>query len=202
METQIENKRGNPNLGASHRSRRDDSVKLLRMDIIAPLFKRGYTYRELREEVMNKLGLKTYSISTVKHDIEALLTEWRETRIENTDLAVQLELQRIDDLVREAWAAWEKSKESYTRKKMKKKGSPGYGSDGSEGSNIKVNSIEQTGEEVNSVGDPRFIDTINKLLIERRKLLGLYAPEKKEVSAGLSFADFLMKTGQKKREQP
>lgn len=193
---QPQNKRGNQN--GSKRTRRDDCQKLMRMSIIAPLFKKGYTYRDLREAVMEKLELKTYSLATVKHDIEALLLEWKEERIEDVDLAVQLELTRIDDLVKEAWVAWEKSKVEYKASKTKATGTPSMAGGGS---GQRVNKIEQTTEDVHTIGDPRFIDTINKLLIERRKLLGLYAPEKKEVATDLSFADFLMKTGQQKKQE-
>lgn len=190
-----QNKRGNPNKIPNNESRREESQKLIRMCAIAPLFKKGYTYREIRSKLMQDLGLKTYSLSTVKHDVEALLLEWKKERIEDTDLAVQLELARIDDLVKEAWGAWEKSKEEYKATRTKATGTPSM--NGGENKQ-RINKIEQTTDDVRALGDPRFIDTINKLLIERRKLLGLYAPEKKEVATDLSFADFLMKTGQKK----
>lgn len=198
MDRPIKNNNGGDN-ATSKRTRRDDCVKLLRMDIIAPLFKRGYTYREIREEVMARLNLPSYSLATVKHDVEALLKEWRDTRIDNTDEAVQLELQRIDDLVKEAWVAWDKSKEDYEKTKAKATAVPSVGSGGGSGSTRTIKK-EQWKEMQQRIGDPRFIDTINKLLIERRKLLGLYAPDKHDVNTDLSFADFLMKTGQKKSE--
>jgi len=195
MDRPLKNHTGGDN-ATTKRTKRDDSTKLLRMDKVAPLFKRGYTYREIRDVVMKELELKTYGLATVKHDIESLLAEWRETRIDNTDQAVQLELQRIDDLVKEAWAAWDKSKEDYQKKKGKATAVPSVGGSGS----ARTVKQEQWQEDIQSVGDPRFIDTINKLLIERRKLLGLYAPDKHDVNTDLSFADFLMKTGQKKGE--
>lgn len=157
--------------------------KLLRMDIIAPLFKRGWSYREIREEVMKRLGLATYSLRTVKLDVDALLKEWRETRIADMDLSVQLELQRIDDLIKEAWEAWEKSKEDYEKQRGSQDAVP-VPSDG-EGGNVEesilVTHLKQSRENIRSCGDPRYLELINKLLIERRKLLGLYAPEKKDV---------------------
>lgn len=154
--------------------------RTLRMDIIAPLFKRGWSYRDIREEVMARLNLPTYSLKTVKDDIDALLKEWRETRIEDMDLSMQLELQRIDDLIKEAWEAWEKSKEDYQKNKGTQHAIPGV-SENPDESAVIVTHMQQSKEEVRSCGDPRYLELINKLLIERRKLLGLYAPEKRDV---------------------
>ena len=56
-------------------------------------------------------------------------------------------------------------------------------------------SMEQQTKDVVSTGDPRYLDIIHKALIERRKLLGLYAPEKKDISGGMSFSALLMETG-------
>lgn len=162
----------------------------LRMDIIAPLFKRGYSYRNIREEVMSRLDLETYSLKTVKSDIDALLKEWRELRIANIDLSIQLELQRIDDLIKEAWDAWDKSKEDYERKSDSQDAAiemEGCEEDG-DGKIIPVRARQQR-ESVRSCGDPRYLDIINKLLIERRKLLGLYAPEKQNVSIKSALKD-------------
>lgn len=153
-------------------------TQLVRLDIISQLYKRGYTYREIREEVMTRLDLPTYSLRTVHCDVQRLLAEWRATRVKNTDLNVQLELQRIDELIKEAWAAWDKSKQDYERKRARQIGVPLSEEDGG----INTLRVEQSAENVNSCGDPRYLDIIHKLLIERRKLLGLYSPERKEIT--------------------
>lgn len=168
-------------------------AQIIRMDIISRLYKRGYSYREIREEVMACLDLQSYSLRTVKKDVERLLAEWREARIDNTDYALQLELERIDDLIKEAWAAWEKSKTDYERKKAKQQGIPN-GGDMDDGKIVTVK-MEQQKEEVICYGDPRYLELIHKLLIERRKLLGLYSPDKKEITGDFSFANLLMQTG-------
>lgn len=167
-------------------------AQIVRLDIISELYKRGYSYRDIRDEVMARLDLPSYSLRTVSKDVNKLLEEWRETRIDNTDLALQLELERLDSIVKEAWAAWEKSKTDYERKKAKQQGIPGSSEE--ENSIITVK-LEQQKEEVICYGDPRYLDIIHKALIERRKLLGLYAPEKKDISGGMSFEALLMETG-------
>ncbi len=154
---------------------------IMRQEIVAQLFKRGYSYTEIRHEVMARLDLASYSLSTVCKDVNTLLEEWRKCRIENLDYALQLELQRIDDLIKEAWEAWEKSKEDGVEKTSKQKGVPIPESEDGEGGGVATISMEQTQKELRPCGDPRYLDMIHKLLIERRKLLGLYAPEKREL---------------------
>lgn len=189
--------KGNRDNAAKIRLRKFHTAKLLRMDILSTLYKRGYSYREMRAEVMARLDLQSYSLETVKKDIDALLEEWRATRIEDLDLALQLELERIDTLVKEAWAAWEKSKEDYKRKKMKQQGVPGQpeGEGGGNEGEIVTVKMEQAQEEIIMYGDPRYLEVINRLLIERRKLLGLYSPEKLDVNGEMSFYAMLMETG-------
>ena len=189
--------KGNNDRAAKTRLRNYHAAKLLRMDILSGLYKRGYSYREMRAEVMSRLALKSYSLETLKKDIDSLLEEWRATRIEDLDLALQLELERIDTLVKEAWAAWEKSKEDYKRKKMKQQGVPGQpeGEGGGNEGEIVTVKMEQAQEEIIMYGDPRYLDVINRLLMERRKLLGLYSPVKMDLSGDMSFYAMLMQTG-------
>ena len=169
---------------AQQRKRRQ--LKLSRLEIVAQLYKRGYSIRKIQSEVMKRLGLETYSTATVNRDIQTLLKEWRESRLENMDLALQLELERIDETCRELWEQWEKSKTDYTKTARKQKGSP------TRDSQTGATSIRT---EVTRLGDPSYIAEIRQQLAERRKLLGLYAPEKKDISGDMSFAAFLIESG-------
>ena len=169
-------------------------VKLARLEIVATLYKRGYSIRKIQSEVMKRLALKTYSIATRHSDIQSLLEEWRENRIEDMDAALQLELERIDDTVRELWEQWEKSKTDYTKTARKQKGSPARDNETGQTS-IRTYQTERTETEVIRLGDPSYISEIRMQLAERRKLLGLYAPEKKDIQGGMSFASFLIESG-------
>lgn len=68
--------------------------KEARLPIVAELYSKGKSYSKIREEVMARLGLSSYSKATVKKDIETLLEEWRESRIKDIDLAQTLALER------------------------------------------------------------------------------------------------------------
>lgn len=169
-------------------------LKLARLEIVAQLYKRGYSVRKIQSEVVKRLDLKTYSLATVHKDVQTLLEEWRENRIDDMDAALQLELERIDDAVRELWEQWEKSKEDYQKTERKQKGSPQRDQQTGE-QTIRTYQTERKEMNVVGLGDTSYIAEIRKQLEERRKLLGLYAPEKKDITGGLSFASFLVESG-------
>lgn len=50
-------------------------AQIVRLDIIAELYKKGYSYRDIREEVMTRLDLSSYSLRTVSKDVNRLLEE-------------------------------------------------------------------------------------------------------------------------------
>lgn len=152
-----------------------------RLEIVSELYKRGMSVRKIAKEVQVRLQLdRTPSTQTIFADIQLLLAEWREYRITNTDELVQLELERIDDAIVELWDAWNKSKEDYEQMQAKQKGAPTVGKDGKKKSNIYQ--TEQQRKEIRKYGDVSYISEIRQQLQERRKLLGLYAAEKKELT--------------------
>ena len=157
-------------------------AQIVRLDIIAQLYKRGYSYREIREEVMTRLDLQAYSLQTVHKDVNRLLAEWRETRIENFDHAVQLELERIDEVIKEAWAAWDKSKTDYERKKAKQQGIPGGDGESGEGGVVTVK-MEQQKEEVICYGDPGIWRSFTKTWWRGASCLGFTVPKRKRSRA-------------------
>ena len=42
-----------------------NQLKLARLEIVAQLYKRGYSIRKIQSEVVKRLELKTYSLATV-----------------------------------------------------------------------------------------------------------------------------------------
>ena len=166
--------------------------KLARLEIVSQMFLRQYTVRQIRAEVMKRLNLSTYSTATVQNDIKTVLEELQQQRLDNAEYALQLELERIDETCRELWAQWEKSKEDYVRTMKKRKGVPQFGDEGGKSKTTQIETREST---VIGLGNVSYISEIRAQLQERRKLLGLYAPEKKEVSGELSFANLLMESG-------
>lgn len=176
-------------------TKRRNQAKIARLEIVSKLYKRGFSIRQIRKEVMERLNLSSYSTYTVHSDIQSLLTEWRESRLEDMDDALQLELERIDDTVRELWSQWEKSKEDYAATERKRKGIPTAEEKDTKDKRMRTLLVEEKSRNVLGLGNPAYIAEIRQQLAERRKLLGLYAPEKREVSGGMSFASFLVDSG-------
>lgn len=174
--------------------KKQGQLKLARLEIVATMYKRGHSFRQIQAEVMKRLDLASYSLRTVHDDVKTLLEEWRESRIEDMDSALQLELERIDDTVRELWSQWEKSKEDYFRTTNTRRGAPSKDKSKSDGS-IETYGIKEQRTNVVGLGNPSYISEIRQQLAERRKLLGLYAPEKKDISGGVSFSSFLIESG-------
>lgn len=173
-------------------TQRRNQAKIARLEIVSQMFLRQHTVRQIRAEVMKRLNLSTYSTATVQSDIKTVLEELQQQRLDNAEYALQLELERIDETCRELWAQWEKSKEDYVRTMKKRKGVPQFGDEGGKSKTTQIETREST---VVGLGNVAYISEIRQQLQERRKLLGLYAPEKKEVSGELSFANLLMESG-------
>ncbi|MDR1913553.1 MAG: hypothetical protein LBQ68_03605 [Clostridiales bacterium] len=150
-----------------------------RREVVARFYKQGWSLRKIQEEVIRQTGVSCSHV-TIKKDVDFLLKEWRENRIEDIDYAVQLELERINDAVQELWVQWEKSKTDYKKTSNRRKGKPV----GSDDKNTQILTIEREINEIDmrSLGDVSYISEIRAQLIERRKLLGLYAPEKRELT--------------------
>ena len=169
-------------------------IREARLEVVAELYKRGYTFRKIRAETMARMNLPTYSLSTVKTDIGILLKEWRESRLNDMDAALTLELARIDETIQELWSQWERSKVDYQKMVEKRKGAP-VRNENNTGEGIRTYNIERNETAIVMLGDISYISEIRAQLAERRKLLSLYAPEKKDISGDLSFTSFLIESG-------
>lgn len=150
-------------------------IKEGRMVIVAELYKRGWSIAKIAKEVKMRLDLPSCSTRTIWRDIKDLLTEWRSQRFEDINDAVTLELARIDDIISELWEQWEKSKEDYIRERKSKIGVPN-------GSEIKTERLMNDTTNVIGLGNVAYMAEIRQQLVERRKLLGLYAAEKTEIT--------------------
>ena len=166
----------------SNTSRRNH-IKQGRMVIVADLYKRGWSIKKIADEVRTRMNT-TCSTRTIWNDIQDLIKEWQATRISDTDQRMELELQRIDDCVAELWEQWDKSKEDWVREYNKRVGVPVENQEGSGNGNTEIQTVkrENTTENVVGLGNPAYMAEIRQQLMERRKLLGLYAATKTEVT--------------------
>lgn len=153
------------------------------MVIVAELYKRGWSIKRITDEVKARMNT-TCSTRTIWNDIQDLLKEWQATRIQDIDARLQLELERIDDCVAELWEQWDKSKEDWQREHNKRVGVPVETGSGGDGEQATIQTVrrENMTENVVGLGNPAYMAEIRQQLMERRKLLGLYAATKTEVT--------------------
>ena len=134
-----------------------------RLEIVAPLWRKNYSEREIRVEVMRRLGLQHLSSGTVHADIKRLLKEYQKERLDNVEERVTAELARLDLVIREAWEQWEESKKPWRDVQQTDYGIPST-QDGDEGgtkptSIQAVKAVRKTATE-RGIGDPRYLDII------------------------------------------
>jgi hypothetical protein len=104
--------------------------------------------------------------STISRDLQVLKTRWKEAAVRDLDAAKGQELDRLDQLERTYWEAWEKSKgphEITTTEQI-------TGGDGD-----RARAAIRT-EELH--GDPRYLEGVRWCIAKRCELLGLNAPQK------------------------
>ena len=143
-----------------------------RLQIVAPLWRRNWTLQEIRQEVMKRLELPTYSLSTCHTDVKRLIKEWQSCRMKDTEAKITGELARLDLVIREAWEAWEKSKEDYHKKTQSQEGLPNKDS---QGVLVGINTVKAMmyDSEERGFGEPRYLAIVLKAMEQRCKLMGL-----------------------------
>ena len=126
---------------------------LQRRQQVAELYLRSWT----QTTIAQRLGVTQ---PTVCEDLKRIRQQWRDSAIRDFDAAREEELQKLDLLEREAWAAWERSQQVQE--------SPRVVQDGS------GKRAQKTVE--HPVGDLRYLEQVQKCIAARRALLGLDAP--------------------------
>ena len=133
---------------------------------VAQLYLQNWTQAQIAEQ----LGVRQPTISA---DLKQIREQWRESGVRDFNEARELELQKIDLVERESWDAWQRSKKPTQSATVDGQGA---------GSRTKKTMRNQ-------VGDPRFLDQVNKCIAQRRAILGLDAlpslPEQGDVSISL-----------------
>ena len=132
---------------------------------------------EHRQVQVSELSLKGYSQTaiakqlsvtqaTVSNDLKAIREEWRASRIRDFDLNVSTELERLSQIEREMWEAWERSKKP------------------SQSAVFIGEGVTQPARKTlkNQNGDPRYLMVALHCHRSRRELLALDPPKRSEAT--------------------
>lgn len=146
------------------------------------LFLRGYTYREISENLNEENARRGVGYTITKQmvywDMQQLLIEWKRERMENIDDYVTQELRKLDKMEVELWEAWERSKTGKLREKNRQNAKPRKVLE--DGDNPEYYGYEETTTET-SAGNPRFLDLLLNVQQRRAKMLGFDAPIKVDI---------------------
>jgi len=135
------------------RNARETTQLAERRQRVAELYVKAWS----QPAIARQLGI---SQTTVCRDLQAIRQQWRESSVRDFDAAREHELQKLDLLEREAWAAWQRSQQPVESTRVTQDGSG--------------KKAQKTVE--HPVGDPRYLEQIHKCIAGRRALLGLDAP--------------------------
>jgi hypothetical protein len=127
---------------------------------VADLFLRGVK-RQI--ELARRIGVNR---STISRDLRVLNDRWKASGVRDLDAAKGQELERLDQLEREAWQAWEKSKGAHETTTTEQT---------STGAGERVKAAIRKDEQC---GDPRYLTVVQWCVEQRCRLLGLHAPHK------------------------
>lgn len=148
-------------------AKRTKAQRLDDLVTISSLYARGFTQRQIAAELA-KSRPYTLSHKTICRDIKDVIAQWRETMVQNVDDLKSAELLRINEIEREAWREWERSKTGKERTLAERR-------TGGENPGEKA-SVTREGQ----CGDPRYLQVVQKCIEQRCEVLGLDAPTKLE----------------------
>lgn len=140
---------------------------------VSDLLAKGFNNQQIIDTVKKKYNLewKMVHVNKVKELLHKL---WRCEMAHSMNDQIAREVATIDTQLKEAWTAWEFSKKGikHEKKRTTKSSSPA--------AEMSFDVTEVITDEDTTAGDVKFLQHINDLGKEKRKLLGLYAPEKKD----------------------
>lgn len=143
---------------------------------MSDLYAKGFNDEQVQSVVNEKYNVdwNLTQVRTMKTIIRKL---WRAQMAADMNEQITEEVNAINVQIKECWEAWERSKKGNTSKTTRNAESQGD----VPGSENTYSLTETLLKEDTNTGEVKYMSLINELGKEKRKLLGLYAPEKREV---------------------
>ena len=121
-------------------------------------------------DIVAALGMEPSQYKTIRRDINKIRDEWRESRIKDYGAVQSEELAKLEELEREYWAAWERSKVERKHTRTKRK----TGAKQDDGASKQTDEAEVKKIQVD--GNPDFLDGVLRCIAKRCDILGLTRP--------------------------
>lgn len=168
-------KRGNPSIESRTQTAMTREYRRLQ---VAKLFLEQCTVTEIAEHL-------NVSCSIVSRDLKAIRKGWVEANKERAEEILAMELARLDHVVTEYWAAWERSKQSEDTVCDELEPTAGN----TECDQAKVVKRRRTCKA--QCGNPVFLQGIERCIERRCKLLGVEPPQRIQAEVGTDWSKMI-----------
>ena len=138
--------------------------------LVSEMYLRGETQEAIAIAVSDNYDGFDLSRQQMGYDIKKLHKRWIRSQLINIDAAKARELARVDSIEREAWDAWEHSKQDAEIITTKGKGTKD-----------EPAQMEKTVQRKGQIGDVSFLRVVQWCVEQRCKILGLDAPRQMEL---------------------
>jgi hypothetical protein len=143
---------------------------------ISELYLQGVSFKRITEIITNKYypgymnnkDGKRLRLSFVQNDIDAIIKEWKRTAVNNVDMLRAVEIEKINNLEKTYWAAWERSLQEKSQSTTER------------AEDLTVRLLARV-VKTESDGNSSYLAGIQWCIDKRCKLLGLDAPVKNEI---------------------
>lgn len=158
--------------------RRTDEERERDHVLIARMYVRGKSQQEMKLTINALYPDKPLTAETIRLDLQAIRTAWLQSTLVDFNAAKAKELARLDEAEREAWEAWERSKDKHVRIEYDVADdqvafSPEKVADVKRKRKHKI--IEAT------VGDIKYLEMVERMIKMRCDILGLFEAKKLQI---------------------
>ncbi len=158
--------------------------------IVADLYLKGHTQQYIADEVSEEYDRFSLTRQQIGYDVKKLIKRWQKSQLVDVDQAKIGELAKINHLERTYWDAWDRSCKDAETVTQKTKGVV-QRRQGEDGAFVAERPAEATKTSKGQAGDPRFLTGIQWCIEQRCKILGVYAPEKRELKGSVELQSVL-----------
>jgi hypothetical protein len=163
-----------------------DSIALFRTDeererdlvIIARMYVRGKSQQEMRLSLNSMYPDRPLSSKVINTDLQSIRQAWLNSTLVDFNAAKSKELARLDEVERESWEAWERSKDKHVRIEYE------VTDDQVPFSMDKIADIQRKKKHKiieATVGDIRYLEMIERAIKMRCDIFGLFEAKKIQI---------------------
>ena len=146
--------------------------------IIARMYVRGKSQHEMLLTINSLYPDRPISSKTINHELQTIRQAWLQSTLVDFNSAKAKELARLDEAEREAWNAWEKSKDKHIRLEYD------IADDQVPFSVDKIANVQRRRKHKiieATVGDIRYLEMVERMIKMRCDIFGLFEAKKVQV---------------------